>query len=118
MTLAKFTFLVGNLIRDLATNHGFAVNPRGDDPLAPHPIWNSNGSPSALSDAETEVRFVNANDRTVEGLDVVGRPAFSVQYHPEACPGPHDAAPLFDNFSQIVSKVMDGGLPLSKRGVS
>jgi carbamoyl-phosphate synthase small subunit len=99
-------------------NHGFAVNPMGSEPLAPHPIWQSQGAPSALSEAATKVRFVNANDRTVEGLDVIGRPAFSVQYHPEACPGPHDAAPLFDHFSEIVAKEMDGGLPLSKRGVS
>jgi carbamoyl-phosphate synthase small subunit len=52
----------------------------------------------------------------VEGLDVVGRPAFSVQYHPEACPGPHDAEPLFDRFSEIVAKEMAGQLPNSKRG--
>jgi carbamoyl-phosphate synthase small subunit len=72
--------------------------------------------PTALSEVPTEVRFVNANDRTVEGLDVVGRPAFSVQYHPEACPGPHDAEPLFDRFSEIVAKEMSGQLPNSKRG--
>lgn len=99
-------------------NHGFAVNPRGEEPLAPHPIWQSQGAPSPLSEAGTEVRFVNANDRTVEGLDVIGRPAFSVQYHPEACPGPHDADYLFDRFSEIVAKEMEGKLPLSKRGVA
>lgn len=99
-------------------NHGFAVNPLDSEPLAPHPKWVSSGAPDALVELSTEVRFVNANDRTVEGLDVIGRPAFSVQYHPEACPGPHDADYLFDRFSAIVAEEMDGGLPLSKRGVA
>ena len=108
--------LISSKVSITSQNHGFAVNPRGEEPLAPHPIWQSQGAPVALSEAETTVRFVNANDRTVEGLDVVGRPAFSVQYHPEACPGPHDADYLFDRFSEIVAKEMDGKLPLSKRG--
>ncbi len=110
--------LVTGTVTITSQNHGFAVNPRGTEPLAPHPIWESQGAPDALSDAPTEVRFVNANDRTVEGLDVIGRPAFSVQYHPEAAPGPHDAAPLFDRFSEIVAKEMQDELPLSKRGVA
>ncbi len=108
--------LVTGKVTITSQNHGFAVNPRDEKPLAPHPIWKSQGAPTALSEAPTEVRFVNANDRTVEGLDVVGRPAFSVQYHPEACPGPHDAEPLFDMFSEIVAKEMAGQLPNSKRG--
>ena len=108
--------LVTGKVTITSQNHGFAVNPRDEEPLAPHPIWKSQGAPTALSEAPTEVRFVNANDRTVEGLDVVGRPAFSIQYHPEACPGPHDAEPLFDMFSEIVAKEMAGQLPNSKRG--
>ena len=108
--------LVTGKVTITSQNHGFAVNPRDEEPLAPHPVWKSQGAPDALSEAPTEVRFVNANDRTVEGLDVVGRPAFSVQYHPEACPGPHDAEPLFDMFSEIVAKEMAGKLPNSKRG--
>lgn len=56
------------------------------------------------------VRYVNANDRTVEGLDLVGRPAFTVQFHPEACPGPHDAAPLFERFRQMVDAHLRGGV--------
>ena len=108
--------LVTGKVTITSQNHGFAVNPRGEQPLAPHPIWQSQGAPTALSEAKTEVRFVNANDRTVEGLDVIGRPAFSVQYHPEAAPGPHDAEPLFDRFSKIVAKELSGQLPNSKRG--
>ncbi len=60
-------------------NHGFAVRP---DSL-----------PSSCA-----VTQLNLNDGTVEGFDVGDRPVFSVQYHPEAAPGPHDAADLFDRF--------------------
>jgi len=45
-----------------------------------------------------EITHVNLNDDTVEGIRLKGRPAFSVQYHPEASPGPHDAHYLFDQF--------------------
>lgn len=61
-------------------NHGFAV------------AWES------VDPAIAQVSHLNLNDRTVEGLDFVGRNAFCVQYHPEACPGPHDSRYLFDEF--------------------
>ncbi len=51
-----------------------------------------------------EVTHVNLNDNTNEGMWVKGEAAFSVQYHPEAGPGPHDAAYLFEDFK----KLMDG----------
>jgi carbamoyl-phosphate synthase small subunit len=60
-------------------NHGFAVRP---DSLPPG----------------CSVSEVNLNDDTVEGFALHGRPVFSVQYHPEAAPGPHDASPLFERF--------------------
>ena len=41
---------------------------------------------------------MNLNDGTLEAFAVEGRPILSVQYHPEAAPGPHDASPLFDRF--------------------
>lgn len=49
-----------------------------------------------------EVTHINLNDKTVEGLKVKDKHAFSVQYHPEACPGPHDSTPLFDRFIEMM----------------
>ena len=63
-------------------NHGFGVSPEAIE---------------ANLD-RVEVTHRNLNDDTIEGIRVVGKPAFSVQYHPEASPGPHDAAYLFDQF--------------------
>jgi carbamoyl-phosphate synthase small subunit len=50
-----------------------------------------------------DVTHVNLNDGTVEGLRVRGAPAFSVQHHPEAGPGPHDASYLFDTFTELMA---------------
>jgi carbamoyl-phosphate synthase small subunit len=50
-----------------------------------------------------EVTHVCLNDGVIEGLRLLGRPAFSVQYHPEAAAGPHDAAYLFDRFAEMLS---------------
>ena len=54
------------------------------------------------------IYYINANDGTVEGLDVVGKPCFTVQFHPEAFPGPHDAAPLFLRFRAVVDEHLGG----------
>jgi carbamoyl-phosphate synthase small subunit len=50
-----------------------------------------------------EITHVNLNDNTVEGLRVKNKKAFSVQYHPEASPGPHDARYLFDQFVESMT---------------
>ena len=49
-----------------------------------------------------EVSFINANDRTCEGVRYTDEPAFSVQFHPEACGGPHDTEFLFDEFIRLI----------------
>ena len=46
--------------------------------------------------------FVNVNDGTNEGLEYVGKPIFTVQFHPEACPGPQDSGYLFDRFLEMM----------------
>jgi carbamoyl-phosphate synthase small subunit len=51
---------------------------------------------------EAVVSHVNLNDGVVEGIRLLDRPAFSVQYHPEAAPGPHDAVDLFDRFRELM----------------
>jgi carbamoyl-phosphate synthase small subunit len=47
---------------------------------------------------------VNLNDGTVEGIEVLDAPAFSVQYHPESSPGPHDARRLFGRFVESMQR--------------
>jgi carbamoyl-phosphate synthase small subunit len=66
-------------------NHGFGVDPQ------------------AVRDApNVEITHVNLNDHSIEGIRLKDRPAFSVQYHPEATPGPHDSRYLFDDFIQLI----------------
>ncbi len=71
-----------------AENHGYAVEPES---------LRAAGEP-------VEITHVNLNDGTVEGLAHAARPVFSVQYHPEASPGPHDAAYFFRRFRELVSR--------------
>ncbi|NQU07857.1 MAG: carbamoyl phosphate synthase small subunit, partial [Candidatus Abyssubacteria bacterium] len=54
--------------------------------------------------ADVEVTHVNLNDNTVEGMRHKKLPVFSIQYHPEASPGPHDARYLFDRFIDEMEK--------------
>jgi len=92
----KFGHRGGNQpVKDLSTdkveitsqNHGFCVDMASLDP------------------AEVELSHVNLNDGTLEGLTHKKVPLFSVQYHPEASPGPHDATYLFDRFLEMMRRV-------------
>ncbi|MEE9518285.1 MAG: carbamoyl phosphate synthase small subunit, partial [Candidatus Adiutricales bacterium] len=56
----------------------------------------------SLNDSGVKLTHVNLNDNTLEGLEDWSQRFFSVQYHPEACPGPHDAAYLFQRFIDLM----------------
>jgi carbamoyl-phosphate synthase small subunit len=77
-------------------NHGFAVDA---------PLGVVTDSPAGFG--RVEVSHVNLNDNVVEGLRALDIPAFSVQYHPEAAAGPHDANYLFDRFRELVVRRKD-----------
>jgi carbamoyl-phosphate synthase small subunit len=50
---------------------------------------------------------VNLNDNSIEGIKLKDQPAFSVQYHPESTPGPHDSRYLFDDFINMIKEYMN-----------
>jgi len=52
-----------------------------------------------------EITHVHLNDHTVAGIRIKNKPAFSVQYHPEAAPGPHDSRYLFDEFVEMMETI-------------
>jgi len=71
-------------------NHGFTVNEK-----------------EIKNNSNIEITHVNLNDKTIEGIRLKNRSAFSVQYHPEANPGPHDARYLFDDFVKNIKKAKE-----------
>jgi carbamoyl-phosphate synthase small subunit len=117
---------VNQPVKDLRTgrvhitshNHGFAVAMPGSDGArgggssggaSSREGWDVSDGLASGWDAPFETPFgraqvshINLNDGVVEGLRLLDTPAFSVQYHPEAAPGPHDAASLFDDFCALM----------------
>jgi len=81
--------LDNNTVMITAQNHGFAVD--------------ENDLPANL-----RVTHVSLFDQTVQGIHRTDKPAFSFQGHPEASPGPHDAAPLFDHFIELIEAARAG----------
>ena len=77
--------IVRNILEVTAQNHGFGI--REEDVKKHEGI---------------EITHINLNDNSVEGIKLVGKKAFSVQYHPEASPGPHDSRYLFDDFIEML----------------
>ncbi len=78
--------LLNGRVEITSQNHGFAVDPE------------------SLPHSQVELTHVNLNDQTLEGLRHRTVPAFSVQYHPEASPGPHDSLYLFDEFIRLMEE--------------
>jgi carbamoyl-phosphate synthase small subunit len=68
-------------------NHGFGVDPE-----------------AVKNNPAVEITHINLNDNSIEGIRVVGKKAFSVQYHPESTPGPHDSRYLFDDFVKMMQE--------------
>ena len=96
-------------------NHGFAVAMPPAAEGQPAAGYGSAGYGSAGPGATfgtdfgpAQITHVNLNDGVVEGLRLLDRPAFSVQYHPEAAPGPHDASGLFDEFCALMDGARGG----------
>ena len=77
---------VTNKVEITSHNHGFAVDP------------------DSLKSTDVDLTHVNLNDQTLEGFRHRNYPAFCVQYHPEAAPGPHDSLYLFDDFVKLMKE--------------
>jgi carbamoyl-phosphate synthase small subunit len=75
-----------------AQNHCFAVDGESI----------SNGQSSRFG--KVEITHINLNDKSVEGLRCLDVPAFAVQYHPEASPGPHDSSYIFNEFIEMIEE--------------
>jgi carbamoyl-phosphate synthase small subunit len=77
--------LVNNHCEITTQNHGFGVNPE-----------------AIKNNPNVEITHLNLNDESIEGIRMKNKPAFSVQYHPESTPGPHDSRYLFDEFIEMM----------------
>jgi len=86
--------LRSGIVEITSHNHGFAVDPQA---------WQRDDDGAAITDlGRAELTHWNLNDGSLEGLVCLEIPAFSVQYHPEAAPGPHDSRYLFEDFRTLM----------------
>lgn len=100
--------LLNGRVEITSQNHGFAVDPASlnikEQPWQVGQTIPLGGWAGESDFGKTEITHINLNDGTVEGLRCLEIPAFSVQYHPEAAPGPHDARYLFEQFIDLMGK--------------
>jgi carbamoyl-phosphate synthase small subunit len=59
---------------------------------------------NTVDKSKIEITHINLNDQTTEGIEHKKEPMFSLQYHPEASPGPHDSSYLFNRFRELIKK--------------
>jgi carbamoyl-phosphate synthase small subunit len=78
--------LTTDKIEITSQNHGFCIDP------------------DSLLDKDVQITHINLNDNTLEGFRCKNVPAFAIQYHPEASPGPHDSNYLFDEFIKLMNQ--------------
>jgi carbamoyl-phosphate synthase small subunit len=96
--------LRGGRVEITSHNHGFAVDPERWGAADASAAASGDAPPLVTTDfGQAELTHWNLNDGTLEGLRCTGVPAFSVQYHPEAAPGPHDSRYLFDDFRKLIA---------------
>ena len=98
---------IGGSIEKLPFGHHGANHPVRDETTGKVEITSQNHNFAVTAesiDGVADVTHVNLNDGVCEGLSVRGELAFSVQHHPEASPGPHDSAYLFDRFDQLMNR--------------
>ena len=82
--------IITGLCEITTQNHGFGVDPE-----------------AVRKSSNTEITHINLNDESIEGIRLKDKLAFSVQYHPEATPGPHDSRYLFDDFLEMIKAKMN-----------